>query len=507
MSVTPERVLVNLTQIAELAADGDVALRSVIAAINEILTHDSASDLEKQGILREALDLDTLMSPDVAGSTQLCRQIKNTMLLIGLTPGDDVRRKKLCIRLAEGLHDAEFVNEAEAILASSRAGSALNLHRDENVAGQARRVGAHSTQINREYNLFSIAKAMGSRYSDATRYSGDISNAETVPFKVFRASYLTALEELGVPHEHRAPLIHHALKGSALDFYHENLQGKVTQLAEMFSALQEKFLNESVKLGIRAKLISLRLGDIQTAGNYTKVEAIEAVKKTICTMSQQGQDEYKTDAAMIDVLERHVLLEETWSADIAARRATQVFTFDSYCTSLTSWIRAMVEKGGEKNGHGYFGKPSENSLMKPPGIFYGEQYNARRSGHASKYKPYMRGTSQLTFTPRKGNCHRCGKSGHWMAGCPDRGRGGMSHLDALHARVKDAGGGSSGTAQVLFELATELDAIELDHEENASYDGADCGEESLEPSSNVFEEFFLKERDSNPAKDFRQSRA
>jgi type I site-specific restriction endonuclease len=107
-----------------------------------------------------------------------------------------------------------------------------------------------------------------------------------------------------VPHEHRAHLIHHALKGSALDFYHETLQVKVTQLAEMFSALQEKFLSESVKLGIRAKLISLRLGDIQTAGNYTKVETIEAVKKTLCAMCQQDQDEYKTDAAMIDVLER-----------------------------------------------------------------------------------------------------------------------------------------------------------------------------------------------------------
>jgi type I site-specific restriction endonuclease len=140
--------------------------------------------------------------------------------------------------------------------------------------------------------------------------------------KYFSASYLTALDELGVPHEHRAHLIHHALKGSALDLYHETLQGKVTQLAEMFSALQEKFLNESVKLGIRAKLISLRLGYIQIAGNYTKVEAIEAVKKTVCAMCQLGQDEYKTDAAMIDVLERHVLLGEMWSADIAARRAT-----------------------------------------------------------------------------------------------------------------------------------------------------------------------------------------
>jgi hypothetical protein len=183
--VNPERVLVNLTQIAELAADGDVTLRSVIAAFNEILTHDSASDLEKLGSLREALDLDTLMSPDVAGSAQLCRQIKNTMLLIGLTPGDDVPRKNRFIRLAEGLHNAKLFNEAEAILAASRAGSVLNLQRDENFAGQTRRAGANSTQSNQEYNFFSIAKAMGSRYSDATRYSGEVSNAETVPFKVF----------------------------------------------------------------------------------------------------------------------------------------------------------------------------------------------------------------------------------------------------------------------------------------------------------------------------------
>jgi hypothetical protein len=102
MSVAPERVLVNLTQIAELAANGDVALRSIIAAANEILTHDSAIDLEKQGILREALDLDTLLSPDVAGSTQLCRQIKNTMILIGSTPGDDVRRKNYVLYLRRG---------------------------------------------------------------------------------------------------------------------------------------------------------------------------------------------------------------------------------------------------------------------------------------------------------------------------------------------------------------------------------------------------------------------
>jgi hypothetical protein len=100
------------------------------------------------------------------------------------------------------------------------------------------------------------------------------------------------------------------------------------------------------------ELISLRLGDIQTAGIYTKVEAIEAVKNTPCTTSQQGQDEYITYGAMIEVLERHVMFEETWSTDIAARRATHGFTFDSCCTARTSCIRAMVERGGQKKGHG-----------------------------------------------------------------------------------------------------------------------------------------------------------
>jgi hypothetical protein len=134
MSVIPERVLTNVAQIAELATPGDFALRSVIAVINEILSHSSASDVERQGILREALDLDTLMILDVFVSTQLCRKIKNTMLLIVLAPEDDVRRERLCIRLAEGLHDTYFVNEAEAILESWRSGSAVHSHCKESSA-------------------------------------------------------------------------------------------------------------------------------------------------------------------------------------------------------------------------------------------------------------------------------------------------------------------------------------------------------------------------------------
>ena len=55
-----------------------------------------------------------------------------------------------------------------------------------------------------------------------------------------------------------------------------------------------------------------------------------------------------TDAAMIDILEGHVLLTEMWSADFAARLSTQAFTFDGYCTVVISWIRAMVKKAASE---------------------------------------------------------------------------------------------------------------------------------------------------------------
>jgi hypothetical protein len=346
---TAERILVKVAHLAERSLSAESALRSVVGVITEVLTDITATSEAKQAMLREALDFETLMSPDVVGSTQLCRQIKNVMVLIGMTLGVDTRRKRLCIRIAERLHDAVFVKEAEEILEQRKQSH------DGNPTGittsPAHSIPAIRSAENKA-NLFSIAKAMGSRYNNSTKYSGGLEDAKTVLLNVFRASYMTALDELCIPREYRAPLVHHALKGTALDFFHEKIQGRDLQLAEVFAALQEMFLSESIKLGIRMKLVSLRLADVQADGDRTKLEAVEASKKTIYSLSQQGQDEYNTDAAMICVMEKHVLQSEAWSTDVETRRATQLFSFDEYCTELTSWIRATVEKIGEKNAHG-----------------------------------------------------------------------------------------------------------------------------------------------------------
>jgi hypothetical protein len=82
-----------------------------------------------------------------------------------------------------------------------------------------------------------------------------------------------------------------------------------------------------------------------------------------------------------------------------------------------------------------------------------------------------------------------------MLECPSRRKSGSSHLDALHARVKDAGGGSAGIARVLYEVGEELDDDEQD---------GDAEEDEPQELTNAYEEFFLTERDSDPS-DFRSA--
>jgi hypothetical protein len=183
--------------------------------------------------------------------------------------------------------------------------------------------------------------------------------------------------DLSVPRELRPAFIHHALKVPALDYYHAEINDKVTQLAEVFKLLEGKFLSESVRLGIRTKLLSLRISNFQKKEDCTELEAVESSRRQIYSLSQQGQPEYRTDAAMIDVMEKSVLSVEGWSTEIATRRATQKVSFDEYCTVLTTWIRAHVEKNGVRNSHGVFGKLSESLPQHSASNMYGEQYSER----------------------------------------------------------------------------------------------------------------------------------
>jgi hypothetical protein len=47
-------------------------------------------------------------------------------------------------------------------------------------------------------------------------------------FIVFRASYMKAVDKLGVSREYRAPLVHDDFKGTAPDFFHESFKAEIS---------------------------------------------------------------------------------------------------------------------------------------------------------------------------------------------------------------------------------------------------------------------------------------
>ncbi len=203
---------------------------------------------------------------------------------------------------------------------------------------------------------------------------------------------------------------------------------------------------------------------------------------------------------MIDIMERHVLKDETWSAEIATRRATQHFTFQGYCATLVSWVQTSIEKGDRRFGD-LAKSPTSHGSASAALVHFGEHYTHPRNNRSGGQ---MGSRSKNARPERKGTCYCCGKRDHFMAECPAKGE--RSHIDALKARVRDAGGGVGGTTRVLFELGVELDTIAKDsegHEEDneptspADHDQQDSTLDISDDSNNFgYEEFFVSEQDA-----------
>jgi Zinc knuckle len=170
-------------------------------------------------------------------------------------------------------------------------------------------------------------------------------------------------------------------------------------------------------------------------------------------------------------MERHVLKNEKWATLVATTRSTRPYSFQEYCAALQTYLCTIIDKG---------------DFVDPPiapapalHVLHGEQYSAARQT-ASLNRP---GTKS-----RKGNCRRCGKPGHWQAECRQKAL--QTHLDALHARVKEAGGSTGGTARVLFEIGEELDQITGDTQPQDLSNSSSTEETERKESNAIFESFF-----------------
>jgi hypothetical protein len=271
-----------------IAVDANPAMRSVIELLREASDVNAGTVEERMAILKEGLNVETLTDPSVIAHTRLYQHIKTVLSLLESPIAEG--RWRLCLRVFDAIlaDDDRAVSESIVVSISPRS----NPQQPDNVQLLPR----DYNERRKESTSFQIAKAMGTRFRDQEKYSGTLEDAEMLSFLAFRDSYVTAIEELDVPHDSsRVDLLHHALKGIARDFFFKAIRGHATQLATAFAALQDRFLNESVKLEIRSRLISMKLSDIQEAGDLDKRSAVQTAHRRIYALTMQGHVEYQTD--------------------------------------------------------------------------------------------------------------------------------------------------------------------------------------------------------------------
>ncbi len=307
--------------------------------------------------------------------------------------GEVRRRKRLCFSVYEGLfEDSEQNSRAENIISS-------RVESEHTISGSGQSNTAVVSDVQNTGGVFSnlqLARGVSGAWTDASKYSGDPEDIiHGTSFATFKNGYLMTMSELDVPREMRVKFMHHALKGPAKVFFFSDIFEKIHFPAEAFTAIENRFLDESTKLSLRSKLMGLRLSEVQEEFELSKLAALEKVREMIYTLSQNGHNEYKSDTSMIDILEKQVLRSELWSSDIATRRATQQFTFSSYCSALTSWLRTAIEKGDTRFGN--LQRPPTGSHNSGLGVsialvHYGEQFRTGRGQGPKKVRQPVRKT-------------------------------------------------------------------------------------------------------------------
>jgi hypothetical protein len=266
----------------------------------------------------------------------------------------------------------------------------------------------------------------------------------------------------------------------------------VKRVAEACRALEEKYLNQTARAALRQKLTGMRLSDLQNAVDLSKVDAIGIERKRVRVLSTNGPPENRTDNGMIDSLE-FVLQNEPWSADVFAKRADVMYSFDNFCDALVSWLRAHENKNDVSHGH--LRKPSTDPIRndvaksKILDVLYVE-YSTTRYADRRNFPSRKKFPLSLPTLPNKGLCHRCHNPGHWQADC--REPVSVSHLDALKARGRSEG----STSRVIFAIGAEMDAASSEAVARAEQNTA-LEDKDHDAAVDSIEQFLYKERDGS----------
>lgn len=144
-----------------------------------------------------------------------------------------------------------------------------------------------------------ISNDIAKRFSNSiSKFGGETDEC----MSKFIDSYSRACTELEVGIELKVKLFHHILRDHALDFYRDNIEGKINNWGELLRKMSDEF-NSDVKMEtIAAKLKTLHISQFEVDENKED-EALGNLAKTIQKLVPQAPPECRSDRFRKSVLQ------------------------------------------------------------------------------------------------------------------------------------------------------------------------------------------------------------
>jgi len=344
--------------------------------------------------------------------------------------------------------------------------------------------------LEREVSKAKKATSLALNFKDREKFSGTADSS--VSFFQIKRQFVSIMEEQEIDPTEAVDLIHHCLSGEARDYFHEEIRGQAMPLSVAMAKLERKFSSPHHHNQAETYLSSLTIQSIRNELNCGSVKAPSIAQERISNTIHKCGPSLQGDNHMSRMLARMVTQEPWAQIVLATRLANPDMDFHTFHMMLAASVAQATQfqttTNIEQNEYGTHGNRWSQTQTRAL-VHYGSQY-ANRTPQLHRATPTIRqahvdntagvgGRStrhvRTKLTPeqilaKKANsrCANCSEIGHWWQDCIKPRR---SITGAIHARVQAKGNTDKAAAQVLFQIAEEID---LHHQYTVYFGQADA---------------------------------
>ena len=221
---------------------------------------------------------------------------------------------------------------------------------------------------------------------------------------------------------------------------------------------------------------SLEFGRVKALGHiYHEVDRLNSQ----ISMNKRG-DTFKAEQLM-EIVENHLWAQEA-KKKLLQGNVKFAGLYSELSASALLWEETIKKQGLDpETAHDFAIRNTPSN--QPSTVFFGARYarpvSSFRRRRDRKIKTFKRkGASNRANS----HCYRCGKLGHYAFECSDSNR--ITMANAIRSRIRNTDyQHDRAAAEIIFELATQLDDVEIDYLSDSDKELAENTFETLLSSS------------------------